>query len=373
MTRIFLRLGENCLSQRSATISRFLLDLLLGFLCLVLATQHAAAQEISNSPRYLPLYQFVVEMDRVAHQLPDEGRLRKIEFNEQGFKYQGSLSPTDVSAIAIKLSLGIDSQWRDPYEVSALHFNDGMDGFEMHAKFRQGLFLPTSSQKNQPKLDRTYQFRVLQYSVENGIHLDGFKWTPIGLDSGGLSRFEFKVTTTYKSLISWLLNAPVLSESLIDHVSIVKQNSMLVTMQGAVYAGDLVLTQMQDVSIREQLQLTRETPLVARNPFADAGVTQRNREPLELVRLTDLSVVAVIRKMGQDIALVKSNLPPAQLFQVRVGNYLGTQQGRIVAIDDKNIEIAEVVMADNGKEFERRSFLPVERFPAKQRTEQPVR
>ncbi|UUZ68472.1 pilus assembly protein PilP [Polaromonas sp. P2-4] len=123
------------------------------------------------------------------------------------------------------------------------------------------------------------------------------------------------------------------------------------------------------MGLREQISKTRKMAWSYKNPFSGGIADQRKREPLESAALTDLSVVGVIGQAGRKTALVKHNQPPAQLFQVRVGNYLGTQQGRVVAITDQEVVIIELVRNEDGKDIERRSVLPVQPFTAKSHTD----
>lgn len=331
--------------------------------------ESAAVQESVTEPRYTPLYRIVLELDRVARQLPDFSDLRKVEVTSGDFRFEGTLRETDHAAFAKGMSVDDEDRWIAPYAVKSVPLTGGIAGFEMVGKVNQGMALPVPSPSYQPKLGVTYLLSMQEYSFGQGIQFEIFMPTSIGFPNSGLDRFEFRVTSTYKAMLDWLVNVPVMSESLVERISFSRQNSLLVTVQGTVYLGDLVLDQMQSMGLREQISKTRKMAWSSKNPFSDGIADQRKREPLESAALTDLSVVGVIGQAGRKTALVKHNQPPAQLFQVRVGNYLGTQQGRVVVITDQEVVIVELVRNEDGKDIERRSVLPVQPFTAKSHTD----
>ena len=71
----------------------------------------------------------------------------------------------------------------------------------------------------------------------------------------------------------------------------------------------------------------------------------RRREPLEAYPLEALKMVGVIKQKGF-FALVKG--PDNSLFQVKSGNYLGQNFGRITEISDTAIKLKEIVQDSNG-------------------------
>ena len=331
----------------------------------------AAVQESLTEPRYTPLYRIVLELDRVARQLPDFSGLRKVEATTGDFRLEGTLRETDLAAFTKGLAEDDDEdRWIAPYAVKSVPLTGGIAGFEMMGKVNQGMALPVPSPSGQPKLGATYLLRMQEYSLGQGIRFEMFGPTSIGFPNSGLDRFEFRVTSTYEAMLDWLVNVPVMSESLVERISLSRRNPLLVTVQGTVYLGDLVLDQMQSMGLREQISKTRKMAWSSKNPFSGGMADQRKREPLESAALTDLSVVGVIDQMGRKTALVKHNQPPAQLFQVRVGSYLGTQQGRVVSITSQEVVIVELVRNNDGKDIERKSVLPVQPFTAKPHTDE---
>lgn len=71
----------------------------------------------------------------------------------------------------------------------------------------------------------------------------------------------------------------------------------------------------------------------------------RRREPLEAYPLEALKMVGILKQKGY-FALVKT--PDNNLFQVKSGNYLGQNFGRITEISDASIKLREIVQYSNG-------------------------
>ena len=71
----------------------------------------------------------------------------------------------------------------------------------------------------------------------------------------------------------------------------------------------------------------------------------RRREPLEAYPLEALKMVGILKQKGY-FALVKT--PDNNLFQVKSGNYLGQNFGRITEISDASIKLREIVQDSNG-------------------------
>lgn len=71
----------------------------------------------------------------------------------------------------------------------------------------------------------------------------------------------------------------------------------------------------------------------------------RRREPLEAYPLEALKMVGVL-KQKEAFGLIKT--PDNTLFQVKTGNYLGQNFGRITAVTDGAIKLKEIVQDSNG-------------------------
>ena len=83
----------------------------------------------------------------------------------------------------------------------------------------------------------------------------------------------------------------------------------------------------------------------------------RRKEPLEAYPLDSMAMVGSLVKQGQPVALVKvDNL----LYQVRPGNYLGQNYGRITKVGETEIELRELVQDATGEWIERKATLQLQ-------------
>jgi type IV pilus assembly protein PilP len=85
-----------------------------------------------------------------------------------------------------------------------------------------------------------------------------------------------------------------------------------------------------------------------------AAELKRRKEPLEAYPLDTMSMVGSLVKQGQPVALVKvDNL----LYQVRPGNYLGQNYGRITKVGESEVVLRELVQDASGEWVERSATL----------------
>ena len=83
----------------------------------------------------------------------------------------------------------------------------------------------------------------------------------------------------------------------------------------------------------------------------------RRKEPLEAYPLDSMSMVGSVAKQGQPFALLRvDNL----LYQVKVGDYLGQNYGRITRIAETEIALREVVQDAAGEWTERPATLQLQ-------------
>ncbi len=82
---------------------------------------------------------------------------------------------------------------------------------------------------------------------------------------------------------------------------------------------------------------------------------RRRREPLEHFPLDTLRMVGTMTRKGEQVALVRS--PDGLISRVGVGNYLGQNHGKVVAIREDRIEIKEIVPDGLGGWIERPASL----------------
>nr|WP_315191900.1 pilus assembly protein PilP [uncultured Albidiferax sp.] len=100
--------------------------------------------------------------------------------------------------------------------------------------------------------------------------------------------------------------------------------------------------------------LKRDSTQSVANTALIAPEMSRRKEALEAYPVDSMVMVGSLRKAGQPVALVKiDNL----LYQVRVGNYLGLNYGRVMKIDESELTLREIVQDSTGDWIERPASL----------------
>jgi type IV pilus assembly protein PilP len=88
-----------------------------------------------------------------------------------------------------------------------------------------------------------------------------------------------------------------------------------------------------------------------------AAELNRRKEPLEAYPLDSMTMVGSVTKNGQPYALLRvDNL----LYQVKVGDYLGENYGRITKITETEIQLREIVQDAAGEWVERSTTLQLQ-------------
>ena len=88
-----------------------------------------------------------------------------------------------------------------------------------------------------------------------------------------------------------------------------------------------------------------------------AAELNRRREPLEAYPLDSMSMVGSVTREGQPFALLRvDNL----LYQVKVGDYLGQNYGRVTRIDETQVNLREIVQDAAGEWIERTASLQLQ-------------
>jgi type IV pilus assembly protein PilP len=101
---------------------------------------------------------------------------------------------------------------------------------------------------------------------------------------------------------------------------------------------------------RESAQTTTTASLVAPE-------LARRKEPLEAYPLDAMTMVGSLIKQGKPVALMRvDNL----LYQVRPGNYLGQNYGRIMKVDETEVVLREIVQDSAGEWIERTATLQLQ-------------
>lgn len=103
--------------------------------------------------------------------------------------------------------------------------------------------------------------------------------------------------------------------------------------------------------------LKRESTQAAANGALIAPELARRKEALESFPLDTMSLVGSMVKAGQPVALVKvDNL----LYQVRPGNHLGQNYGRVTKIVETEVTLREIVQDAVGEWIERTATLQLQ-------------
>ena len=88
-----------------------------------------------------------------------------------------------------------------------------------------------------------------------------------------------------------------------------------------------------------------------------AAEINRRKEPLEAYPVDSMSMVGSVVKQGRQYALLKvDNL----LYQVKVGDYLGQNYGKITKITETDISLREIVQDAAGEWVERSGSLQLQ-------------
>ena len=88
-----------------------------------------------------------------------------------------------------------------------------------------------------------------------------------------------------------------------------------------------------------------------------AAEMNRRKEPLESYPLDSMAMVGSVSKQGLPFALLRvDNL----LYQVKVGDYLGQNYGRIKKIAETEVVLRELVMDSGGEMIERPATLQLQ-------------
>lgn len=103
--------------------------------------------------------------------------------------------------------------------------------------------------------------------------------------------------------------------------------------------------------------LKRDSSQAATNASLVAPELSRRKEALEAYPLDSMALVGSIIKTGQPVALVRvDNL----LYQVKLGNYLGLNYGRVTKITETEVTLREIVQDAVGEWIERVATLQLQ-------------
>lgn len=110
-------------------------------------------------------------------------------------------------------------------------------------------------------------------------------------------------------------------------------------------------------SIKLTQALKRDSSQSASNAGLVAPELARRKEALEAFPLDSMTLVGSIMKGGQPIALVQVN---NLLYQVKPGNYLGLNFGRVTKINETEVTLREIAQDAVGEWIERSATLQLQ-------------
>ena len=121
------------------------------------------------------------------------------------------------------------------------------------------------------------------------------------------------------------------------------------------YSQDGVIEPFNQLKLTQALR--RDSNQVASNVALIAPEMARRKESLESFPLDSMAMVGSLNKMGALTALLKvDNL----IYQVKVGNYLGLNYGKITQITENAIQLREIVQDTTGDWIERTASLDLQ-------------
>ena len=121
------------------------------------------------------------------------------------------------------------------------------------------------------------------------------------------------------------------------------------------YTQDGVVEPFSNQKLAQALK--RDSNQSAANTALIAPELARRKEPLEASPLDAVAMVGSLIKAGKPVALVRvDNL----LYQVRAGNYLGQNFGRIIKVSETGLSLREIVQDAAGEWIERTATLQLQ-------------
>ena len=121
------------------------------------------------------------------------------------------------------------------------------------------------------------------------------------------------------------------------------------------YAQDGTTDPFNQIKLTQALK--RDSNQVASNVALIAPEMIRRKEPLEAFPLDTMAMVGSLIKSGLPAALIKvDNL----IYQVKVGNYLGQNYGKIVQISENSVQLREIAQDATGDWIERSASLDLQ-------------
>ncbi len=123
----------------------------------------------------------------------------------------------------------------------------------------------------------------------------------------------------------------------------------------APYANDLSVEPFSNQKLAQALK--RESNQATANAALVAPELNRRKEVLEGYPLDAIAMVGTMLPKGVPVALVRVD---KLLYQVRVGNYLGQNYGKVTKVTETELVLREIVQDAAGEWIERQSALQLQ-------------
>ncbi|RYX94313.1 MAG: pilus assembly protein PilP [Comamonadaceae bacterium] len=121
------------------------------------------------------------------------------------------------------------------------------------------------------------------------------------------------------------------------------------------YAQEAAIEPFSNQKLTQALK--RDSNQATSNAGLVAPELARRKEPLESYPLDSVAMVGSLIKVGQPVALVRvDNL----LYQVRAGQYLGLNYGRITKVTETDLTVREIVQDAAGEWIERTATIQLQ-------------
>jgi type IV pilus assembly protein PilP len=123
----------------------------------------------------------------------------------------------------------------------------------------------------------------------------------------------------------------------------------------APYANDLSIEPFSNQKLAQALK--RESTQATANVALVAPELNRRKEALEAFPLDAISMVGTMQPKGVPTALIRVD---KLLYQVRVGNYMGQNYGKVIKVTETELVMREIVQDAAGEWIERQATLQLQ-------------
>jgi type IV pilus assembly protein PilP len=123
----------------------------------------------------------------------------------------------------------------------------------------------------------------------------------------------------------------------------------------APYTNDLSIEPFSNQKLAQALK--RESTQATANVALVAPELNRRKEALEAFPLDAISMVGTMQPKGVPTALIRVD---KLLYQVRVGNYMGQNYGKVIKVTETELVMREIVQDAAGEWIERQATLQLQ-------------